>query len=162
MRPRGKLERLFGINKPKGNLEIMIQELPEETRKILTNAASLKQDIEKADAIFYRGADKENISSSISRKLNYLSNQISDSNDSIFKDVPKHETLTMCASGKDRTGLAEHDQTSTAIANRLGIEVKVADEQLLKAGHTAGQAGGVYAGGATIGCNSTLDRKSVV
>ncbi|WP_395476985.1 hypothetical protein [Rickettsia endosymbiont of Pantilius tunicatus] len=156
LRPRSKLERLFGINKPKGNLEILIQELPEKARKILTNAASLKQDIEKADAIFYRGADKENISSSISRKLNYLSNQISNSNDSVFKDVPKYETLTMCASGKDRTGLAEHDQTSTAIANKLGIEVKDADEQLLKAGHTAGQAGGVYAGGATIGCYGTL------
>ncbi|MGU9987032.1 MULTISPECIES: hypothetical protein [unclassified Rickettsia] len=62
----------------------------------------------------------------------------------------------MCASGKDRTGLTEHDQTSTAIANKLGIEVKAADEQLLKAGHTAGQAGGVYAGGATIGCYGTL------
>ncbi|WP_341794544.1 hypothetical protein [Rickettsia endosymbiont of Rhinocyllus conicus] len=162
LKPRGKLERLFGINKPKGDLKTMLNtefnagRLSKQAHEILTNAASLKQDIEKADAIFYRGADKENISSSISRKLNYLSNQISNSNDSIFKDVPKHETLTMCASGKDRTGLAEHDQTSTAIANRLRIEVKAADEQLLKAGHTAGQAGGVYAGGATIGCYGTL------
>jgi len=43
-----------------------------------------------------------------------------------------------------------------AIAARLGIEVQDADKQLLKAGHTAGQAGGVYAGGATIGCHGTL------
>ncbi|WP_341791928.1 hypothetical protein [Rickettsia endosymbiont of Gonocerus acuteangulatus] len=60
LKPRGKLERLFGINKPKGDLKTMIQGLPQETQKILTNAASLKQDIEKADAIFYRGAQTKN------------------------------------------------------------------------------------------------------
>lgn len=64
----------------------------------------------------------------------------------------------MCASGKDRTGLAEHDQTSSVIADKLGIDITDADKQLLKAGHTAGQAGGVYAGGATIGCYGTLQQ----
>lgn len=162
LKPRSKLERLFGMNKPKGDLQglldiaVQTHNLSPETVKTLQNAANLKKDVEKADVLFYRGADKENISSDISRKLNYLSHQISNSNDFIFLKVPKHETLTMCASGKDRTGLAEHDQTSTAIANRLGIEVQDVDRQLLKAGHTANQAGGVYAGGATIGCYGTL------
>lgn len=67
LKPRGKLERLFGINKPKGDLKTMLNtefnagRLSKQAHEILTNAASLKQDIEKADAIFYRGADKENI-----------------------------------------------------------------------------------------------------
>lgn len=162
LKPRGKFERLFGLNKPKGNLQglldiaVRTHNLPPETIKILTDSADLRKDVEKADVVFFRGMDKENISSSISRKLNNLSYQVLNSKDPILRRVPKHEVLTMCASGKDRTGLAEHDQTSSAIAARLGIEVQDADKQLLKAGHTAGQAGGVYAGGATIGCHGTL------
>jgi len=162
LKPRGKLARLFGINKPKDDLTTMLNtevnagRLSLEAHKILTDAADLRKDIEKADVTFFRGADKENISSDISRKLNFVSTGIANSNDFIFLKVPKHETLTMCASGKDRTGLAEHDQSSSAIATKLGIELQDADKQLLKAGHTANQAGGVYAGGATIGCYGTL------
>lgn len=158
LKPRSKFERLFGINKPKGDLQglLDIANLPFETVKILQNAADLKKDIEKADVAFFRGADKENISSVISRKLNNLSYKVLDSKDLVLSRVPKHEVLTMCASGKDRTGLAEHDQTSMAIATKLSIDIIDVDKQLLKAGHTAGQAGGVYAGGATIGCYGTL------
>ncbi|MCC8368768.1 MAG: hypothetical protein LN573_01610 [Rickettsia endosymbiont of Oxypoda opaca] len=162
LKPRGRLERFFGINKSKGDLITMLNtevnagRLSPETHKILEDAANLKKDIEKADVVFARGADKENISVDISRKLNYLSHQISNSEDFVFRKVPKYEILTMCASGKDRTGLAEHDQSSSAVAAKLGIQVTKVDKQLLKTGHTAGQAGGVYAGGATVGCYGTL------
>lgn len=162
LKPRGRLERFFGINKPVGDLTGLLDiakkthNLSPETRKILEDAADLRKVIEKADVVFARGADKENISVDISRKLNYLSHQISNSEDFVFRKVPKYEILTMCASGKDRTGLAEHDQSSSAVAAKLGIQVTEVDKQLLKTGHTAGQAGGVYAGGATVGCYGTL------
>ncbi|WP_342270181.1 hypothetical protein [Rickettsia endosymbiont of Orchestes rusci] len=162
LKPRGRLERLFGINKPKGDLSGLLDiakqthNLSPETIKTLKDAADLRKDVEKADVAFFRGADKENISVDISRKLNFVSTGITNSKDFVFRKVPKHEVLTMCASGKDRTGLAEHDQTSSAVAAKLGIQVTDVDKQLLKAGHTAGQAGGVYAGGATVGCYGTL------
>lgn len=164
LRPRSKLERLFGINKPKGDLQglldiaVRTHNISPEAATILKNAADLKKDVEKADVIFSRGADKENIGLDISTKLNHLSSKIlnSDPNDQILNKIPKYEPLTMCASGKDRTGLAEHDQSSSAIADKLGVDIKEVDRQLLKGGHTAGQAGGVYAGGATVGCYGTL------
>ncbi|HJD55265.1 MAG TPA: hypothetical protein LFW21_01130 [Rickettsia endosymbiont of Pyrocoelia pectoralis] len=164
LRPRSKLERLLGINKPKGDLQglldiaVRTHNLSPEAVEIINNAADLKKDIEKADVIFLRGADKENINLDISTKLNHLNNKIlnSDPNDQILNKITKYEDLTMCASGKDRTGLAEHDQSSSAIADKLGIDIREVDKQLLKGGHTAGQAGGVYAGGATVGCHGTL------
>ena len=67
----------------------------------------------------------------------------------------KEEILRMCASGKDRTGLAEHDQTAQVIAEKFGLQVADVDKQLLPSGHTAQQAGGIFAGGATIGCFGT-------
>ena len=68
--------------------------------------------------------------------------------------------LTMCASGKDRTGLAMHDQTVQPIQEQLrtqGYKARTADldDTILRAGHTAQQAGGMHAGGATIGCFGT-------
>jgi hypothetical protein len=67
----------------------------------------------------------------------------------------KEEILNMCASGKDRTGLAEHDQSAQAIANKIGATVKDIDGQLLASGHTSQQAGGINSGGATVGCYGT-------
>lgn len=61
----------------------------------------------------------------------------------------------MCASGKDRTGLAEHDQSARAIATKIGAPISDIDKQLLASGHTAQQAGGINSGGATIGCYGT-------
>lgn len=61
--------------------------------------------------IFSRGDDKDNISADISKKLNYLNHRILNSKDPILEKAPKHETLTMCASGKDRTCFAEHDRS---------------------------------------------------
>ncbi|HJD58861.1 MAG TPA: hypothetical protein LFV92_06895 [Rickettsia endosymbiont of Ceroptres masudai] len=58
----------------------------------------------------------------------------------------------MCASGKDREGLNEHNKISQAVSKYTGIKITDIDKQLLKNGHIAQQAGSIYAGGATIGC----------
>lgn len=58
LKPRGKFERLFGLNKPKGDLISLLEiakqthNLPPETVKILTDAADLRKDVEKADIVF--------------------------------------------------------------------------------------------------------------
>jgi hypothetical protein len=160
LKPVGKFNKLF--NEPKGNLKKLLNEaqkiynLSPETIETLKIAADLKKDVDKSNVIFSRGEDKDNISADISKKLNYLNNRILNSKDPILSKAPKHETLTMCASGKDRTGLAEHDQSSGVIANKLNMKIEDIDKQLLRSGHTAGQAGGIHAGGATIGCYGTL------
>lgn len=65
--------------------------------------------------------------------------------------------LTMCASGKDRTGAAMHDQSVQSIKTHLkqkhGIAVteKEIDEPIIRGGGTAQQAGSPLAGGASIG-----------
>ncbi|XVN43522.1 MAG: hypothetical protein RCG15_04505 [Candidatus Rickettsia vulgarisii] len=139
LKPRGKLNKLF--NKPKGNLEELLNivkqnyNLPPETIETLKIAADLKKDVEKSDKILLREEDKNNISADISKKLNYLNNRILNSKDPILLKALKHETLTMCASGKDRTGLAEHDQSAGVIAAKLNMKIEDIDKQLLKSGH---------------------------
>ncbi len=161
LRPSSKINKLLGI-KPKSNFKELLHEAQKiykfspGTIETLTIAADLKKDIDKSNVIFFRGDDKDNISADISKKLNYLNNRILNSKDPILEKALKHETLTMCASGKDRTGLAEHDQSAGVIASKLNMNIEDIDKQLLKAGHTAGQAGGIHAGGATIGCYGTL------
>ncbi|WP_232202630.1 hypothetical protein [Rickettsia montanensis] len=61
----------------------------------------------------------------------------------------------MCASGKDREGLNEHNKISQAVSKYTGIKRTDIDKQLLKNCHIAQQAGSIYAGGATIGCYGT-------
>lgn len=160
LKPQNRLYRLF--NKPRDDFRNLLSQaeqvynLPKETIEILKIAVDLKKDVEKSDRILFREDDKNNISADISKKLNYLNNRILNSKDSILSKTLKHETLTMCASGKDRTGLAEHDQSAGVIANKLNMKIEDVDKQLLRSGHTAGQAGGVHAGGTTIGCYGTL------
>lgn len=48
------------------------------------------------------------------------------------------------------------DQSAGVIASKLNMKIEDIDKQLLKSGHTARQAGGIHAGGATIGCYGTL------
>ncbi|AIL65767.1 hypothetical protein NOVO_07110 [Rickettsiales bacterium Ac37b] len=161
LKPVGLFARLFN-NKRKNDFGKLLNQVKETHNlspnaiEILEIASDLRKNVEKADVFFLRRNDKNNISADISKKMNYLNNKILNSKDQILGLVPKSEVLTMCASGKDRTGLAEHDQTSWAIANKLKIDIKNIDQQILKSGHTAGQAGGVYSGGATIGCYGTL------
>lgn len=173
IKPRGFFSRLFGINVPKGNVaETEIEKLlksnkiNEATAEILKSAINLRKEVEQAD-VWIRFGDRENVSLKVSTQLNNLTNQIVKADDKA-KANPEieatkglnrtnlvEEILNMCASGKDRTGLAEHDQSATAIAKKTKIPVEQIDAQLISAGHTAQQAGGVYAGGATIGCYGT-------
>jgi hypothetical protein len=71
--------------------------------------------------------------------------------------IPKEEVLNMCASGKDRTSVAEHDQTARAISASTGIEVSQIDAQLIRSGHTASFTGGINTGGGSIGCYGTKE-----
>ncbi len=164
IKPRGWFSRTFGLGKPAMPLNDAIQILGDKidpkVANVLRGAANLKVSVEQASAIF-RFGDAENVSLQTSTKLNQLTQKIDAINptDKVkgldFEKVPKEEILNMCASGKDRTGLAEHDQSAQAIATKLGMKVKAIDGQLLKSGHTAQQAGGIYAGGATVGCMGT-------
>ena len=135
------------------------------TIKILNEAIDLRHAVNRADKRFRLGK-RENASLAVSRHLNQLTSTISDLSDlgeslqgMSFPD--SEEILRMCASGKDRTGLAEHDQTAQAVATELKIDVKNIDGQLLKSGHTAQQAGGLSAGGGTVGCFGTKEENAM-
>ncbi|MGN7619878.1 MAG: hypothetical protein ACTJLN_04455 [Rickettsia amblyommatis] len=61
----------------------------------------------------------------------------------------------MCASGKDREGLNEHNKISQSVSKYTGIKEQTSIDNYLKNYHIAQQAGSIYAGGATIGCYGT-------
>ncbi|RYE06489.1 MAG: hypothetical protein EOP33_04760 [Rickettsiaceae bacterium] len=87
--------------------------------------------------------------------------------------ITAEESLVMCASGKDRTGFAQHDGSARAFEelvnspsnaekrSKLGIEegdsidIKHIDKQLMGSRHTATMAGSIYAGGASVGAFGT-------
>jgi hypothetical protein len=159
--PRGMFSKLFGLNKPQGNASAEINKLrtsgkiDDETTKILQDSIDLRKTVEKANVWFRMSGDKENVNLSVSKKLNYLTKEITNSTSDLLSAITKYEILTMCASGKDRTGLSEHDKSASVISKLLDIPISIIDDKLLIAGHTAGQAGSVYSGGATIGCYGT-------
>lgn len=102
--------------------------------------------------------DSENNNLQISTRLNLLSHSLKGLEQGRGLDItklPHDETLTMCASGKDRTGLAEHDQTAQVLSKHLGVEITEVDRSLIRAGHTGMIPGSVVSGGATIGCFGT-------
>ncbi|MDC0865186.1 hypothetical protein OAP56_04495, partial [Rickettsiaceae bacterium] len=159
--PRGFFGKLFRFGNPEKEIKRLHGEgkIDDKVADILRKSITLRKSVEKADSIL-RWGDAENASLATSTKLNYLAKAIcaldSSSLPTGMKQIPpKEEILNMCASGKDRTGLAEHDQSATAIANAIGANVKDIDPQLLASGHTAQQAGGIYSGGATVGCFGT-------
>jgi hypothetical protein len=161
IQPRGFFGRLFRTGSAEKEIQNLLKskQINPLTAKILERSVDLRRSVEKADSIL-RWGDAENASLATSTKLNKLTTTLSKldpkSPPQGMSTVPtKEEILNMCASGKDRTGLAEHDQSAQAIANRIGAKVKDIDGQLLASGHTAQQAGGVYAGGATVGCYGT-------
>lgn len=162
IQPRGFFGRLFRTGNTEKEIERLQKagKLNDKSAGILRNAIDLRRSVEKADSIL-RFGDGENSSLATSTKLNNLAKELN------ALDAPspppigmtrvptKEEILNMCASGKDRTGLAEHDQSAQAISNKTGVSVKDIDGQLLASGHTAQQAGGINSGGATIGCFGT-------
>jgi hypothetical protein len=159
LQPKGFFGRLFRT----GSAEKEIQDLLSSKKidatavEILKSAVDLKRSVEKADSLL-RFGDAENASLATSTKLNKLTSILSglESTPKGMAKLPdKEEILNMCASGKDRTGLAEHDQSARAIATKIGAPISDIDKQLLASGHTAQQAGGINSGGATIGCYGT-------
>ncbi len=131
--------------------------ISEKSAEILEKTIDLSQTI-KTKSHSWFSLDPENASLAISTKINQLANCISrlDSEDSTsLHKIPKEEILNMCASGKDRTGVAEHDQSVNAISKITGISVEQLDEQLISSGHTSYFTGGVNTGGGSIGCYGT-------
>jgi hypothetical protein len=167
----GKLRRTFGKVNPEAEIKSLQNKglIDETTAKLLGESVGLIKAVDKADS-WIRIGDSENASLIVSTKLNHLTKAIANLESSpkgMDKIPPREEILTMCASGKDRTGLAEHDQSAQVIATALGgvsikdvdrqLLIKDIDRQLLASGHTAQQAGGINAGGGTIGCYGTKD-----
>ncbi|MFV9857016.1 MAG: hypothetical protein AB8U36_06670, partial [Rickettsia aeschlimannii] len=164
IKPRSKFERFFRINKPKGNAAEIINNanLTDQEKEILK-----KKNIEQADIPFrvsfktklpFISFDKENINLNISDVLSNLTAQIrqnkQETKTTSLINLPQEEILTMCASGKDREGLNEHNKISQAVSKKY-TGIKDIDKQLLKNCHIAQQSGSIYAGGATIGCCGT-------
>lgn len=155
---RGKFARTFGLNKPEGEPEDIIKNLniSDEKKQFYRDAIDLRKSVEEADKLV-RFGDSKNINLELATKSSLLNNARNELIDSKQISGEKQMILTTCASGKDRTGLAEQDQTNQAIGNRFKMAIDEVDRQLLSNGHTAGQAGSVHAGGGTIGCFGTKD-----
>jgi hypothetical protein len=158
IKPKGFFGRIFRTGNAEQEIQNLLksEKIDNKTAEILTNSIDLRRSVEKADSIL-RFGDAENASLATSTKLNKLTKTLSnlESLPKGFIKLPKEEILNMCASGKDRTGLAEHDQSAQAIADKIGATVKNIDGQLLSSLHTAQQAGGISSGGATTGCYGT-------
>ena len=159
LQPKGFFGRLLRTGTAEKEIQDLLssKKIDSRTVEILKSAIDLRRSVEKADSLL-RFGDAENASLATSTKLNKLTSALSDLESppkGMAKLPPKEEILNMCASGKDRTGLAEHDQTAKAIATKIGAHILDIDKQLLASGHTAQQAGGINAGGATIGCYGT-------
>jgi len=158
IQPKGFFGRIFRTGSAEKEIQDLLatEKIDSKTVEILKNAIDLRRSVEKADSIL-RFGDAENASLATSTKLNKLTKTLSDleSPPKGMSKLLKEEILNMCASGKDRTGLAEHDQSAQAIATKIGATVKDIDGQLLASGHTSQQAGGINSGGATVGCYGT-------
>ncbi|MCE2731227.1 MAG: hypothetical protein LW599_03965, partial [Rickettsiaceae bacterium] len=159
LQPKGFFGRLLRTGTAEKEIQDLLssKKIDSRTVEILKSAIDLRRSVEKADSLL-RFGDAENASLATSTKLNKLTSALSDLESppkGMAKLPSKEEILNMCASGKDRTGLAEHDQTARAIATKIGAPISDIDKQLLASGHTAQQAGGINAGGATIGCYGT-------
>ena len=159
IQPKGFFGRIFRTGSAEKEIQDLLtnKKIDSKTVEILKNAIDLRRSVEKADSIL-RFGDAENASLATSTKLNKLTKTLSDLESppkGMSKLPTKEEILNMCASGKDRTGLAEHDQSAQAIATKIGATVKDIDGQLLASGHTSQQAGGINSGGATVGCYGT-------
>ncbi len=175
IKPRSKFEHFFRINKPKGNAAETINNanLTDQEKEILKKAVTLRKNIEQADIPFrvsfetklpFISFDKENINLNISDVLSNLTAKIrqnkQETKTTSLINLPQEEICTMCASGKDREGLNEHNKISQAVSKYTGIKKKTdIDKQLLKNCHITQQAGSIYAGGATIGCYGTIKKK---
>jgi hypothetical protein len=156
----GSLERIDP------DIEMLLEagEIDATMAKILKQAALLQIAINKSEALF-NDQDNENVSLEISTKLNMLNHCLLNLEyvpKGMLRLPPKEEILNMCKSGKDRTGLAMHDQSARVIAERLKADIKDVDNSLLAAGHNSQQAGGVHSGGSSVGAFGTISHNANV
>ncbi len=155
----------------------------EESKKLLDIGLKLASSVEVAKSAII---DRDNANLKVNEHLNFFTYQLEKLKNAepridIFDEeetqkelnrfkglnwakIPIEKILNMCASGKDRTGLSEHNQTSQAVVNDIteedrDIDPKLLssqiDEQILAAGHTANMAGDPIAGGGSIGAYGT-------
>ncbi len=134
IKPKGFFGRIFRTGNAEQEIQNLLtsEKIDSKTEEILKNAIDLRRSVEKADSIL-RFGDAENASLTTSTKLNKLTKTLSDleSPPKGFTKLPREEILNMCASGKDRTGLAEHDQSAQAIANKIGALLKILTDNCL-------------------------------
>lgn len=146
--------------------------LSPEVGDIIKDTIALTKMVNKADQTFRFTLDVNNINADIATAQNNLMNKIAKiklnavaplgtAKGLVLSKISAEESLTMCASGKDRTGFAQHDFTSRAVKSYIEdkskqeISLSKLDSRILKSRHTASQAGNPYAGGASIGCHGT-------
>lgn len=142
--------------------------LPVDFAAMLREAAALSNQIEQASATF-RFSDRENLSLSLSTKLNDFTYSlrklpIISQTDSVaeyfyFKKQPPFEIIIGgCDESVDEKGLSLIDQSSQKISQKLGIDIAKSDEVLVSAGHTQFRAGSSIQGGGAIGCDGVKDK----
>ena len=150
----GRVGRLFSGSVSKA-LEVLSDKMTPDVIDVLRTAIDLRKIISKAD-VFIRLGDAQNSSLEVSSGINlvtYKINKILDNPNSsgIDRDIQREVMLTKCASGKDRTGLAMHDQSAKAVSSALGIPIGNVDKALLVSGHTTSVPGSPVFGGGSIG-----------
>ncbi|MDG1436789.1 MAG: hypothetical protein P8P83_03270 [Rickettsiaceae bacterium] len=120
----GRSHDFSGVKNVLGKLKVLSTEnITDIKEKERGKIAQLQQSIEKLTNSekkanrWFKYPDSENSSLAVSTALNQVTNDISklspDTREAL--NLPQEEILTMCASGKDRTGLAEHDQSAQAL-----------------------------------------------
>ncbi|MGI4776066.1 MAG: hypothetical protein ACRYE9_04000 [Janthinobacterium lividum] len=138
--------------------------LGKEAAGILRDTVVIISMLNKADRPFR--LDLKNISADIIIAQTNLMDRIAKAKSSTdqsqnkgldLNKITTEESLIMCASGKDRTGFAQHDASARKIQTAIGkgIELRDIDKQLLRSRHTASQAGSIHAGGASLGAFGT-------
>ena len=126
---------------------------------IVDTAIGLRKSSDRMqDSVFTRG--EGNASLEASTLFGKLGRQIvgAKENGNEITGLPNlqaRESIFMCASGKDRTGLRAHDGSSSAVAEKLGVSTASVDKAIVSGGHTAQQAGGSFSCGSSAGCFGT-------
>lgn len=143
LEPKGFFGRVFRTGDPQFEIDTLRAsgKIDDKTKEILEKTVDLRRTVEKADK-FVRLGDAENSSLQVSTKLGNLTDNINNAVEQKkeLRGFDKGKLLLMeviktCASGKDRTGLAEHDGSAQAIAAKIGANVKDIDAQLLAGGY---------------------------
>lgn len=141
----------------------------EKTIELLKAALELKEAVIKmssASRFWSKGNASQDVSGAMA-KLSHLSMK----KDKDGKDIESNglvglsglkpiESIQMCASGKDRTAWAMFLQSAKAVCNHIkksgaNISLEKISAAMVKAGHSAQQAGGSFSLGSAIGCFGT-------